>query len=153
MPSIYTWGNTKHTLLATYFWHKPMAWMTLRSGRFIVVTGICNFAWGKFLWTWTMKHALLACRSGQWGQLSQPIAWYSVDQLTIRPWMQVVTLWYRAPEILLGGTHYSTPVDIWSIGCIFAELWNGKALFTGESVRPISTLLAQPIRQYDPSNR
>jgi len=31
---------------------------------------------------------------------------------------EVVTLWYRAPEILLGGKQYSTPVDIWSIGCI-----------------------------------
>jgi len=36
--------------------------------------------------------------------------------------MQVVTLWYRAPEILLGSQLYSTPVDVWSIGCIFAEM-------------------------------
>ncbi len=35
---------------------------------------------------------------------------------------EVVTLWYRAPEILLGCRYYSTPVDIWSIGCIFSEL-------------------------------
>lgn len=35
---------------------------------------------------------------------------------------QVVTLWYRAPEILLGCKYYSTAVDIWSIGCIFAEM-------------------------------
>jgi cyclin-dependent kinase len=33
--------------------------------------------------------------------------------------MQIVTLWYRAPEVLLGATHYSTPVDMWSVGCIF----------------------------------
>ena len=37
-------------------------------------------------------------------------------------WAQIVTLWYRAPEVLLGGTHYSTPVDIWSVGCIFGAL-------------------------------
>jgi serine/threonine protein kinase len=36
--------------------------------------------------------------------------------------MQIVTLWYRAPEVLLGATHYATPVDMWSVGCIFAEL-------------------------------
>ncbi len=36
--------------------------------------------------------------------------------------MQIVTLWYRAPEVLLGATHYAPAVDIWSIGCIFAEL-------------------------------
>eukprot|EP00301_Raphidiophrys_heterophryoidea_P026446 c9136_g1_i1.p1 GENE.c9136_g1_i1~~c9136_g1_i1.p1 ORF type:complete len:319 (-),score=94.05 c9136_g1_i1:268-1188(-) len=46
---------------------------------------------------------------------------------------EVVTLWYRAPEILLGGKEYSTPVDIWSVGCIFAELVTRKALFAGDS--------------------
>ena len=46
---------------------------------------------------------------------------------------EVVTLWYRAPEILLGVQHYSTPVDIWSLGCIFAEMVNQKPLFPGNS--------------------
>ncbi|XP_076791551.1 cyclin-dependent kinase 3 isoform X2 [Arvicanthis niloticus] len=46
---------------------------------------------------------------------------------------EVVTLWYRAPEILLGSKFYSTAVDIWSIGCIFAEMVTGKALFPGDS--------------------
>lgn len=35
---------------------------------------------------------------------------------------EVVTLWYRAPEILLGTKLYATAVDIWSLGCIFAEM-------------------------------
>jgi cyclin-dependent kinase 2 len=46
---------------------------------------------------------------------------------------EVITLWYRAPEILMGSKHYSTPVDLWSIGCIFAEMVNQKPLFPGES--------------------
>lgn len=46
---------------------------------------------------------------------------------------EVVTLWYRAPDVLLGSRKYSTPVDIWSIGCIFAEMVNGVPLFTGTS--------------------
>jgi len=46
---------------------------------------------------------------------------------------EVVTLWYRAPEILLGSKLYSTPVDIWSIGCIFAELVTKNPLFPGDS--------------------
>lgn len=46
---------------------------------------------------------------------------------------EVVTLWYRAPEILLGAKHYSTPVDIWSIGCIFCEMVNQRPLFPGDS--------------------
>ncbi|KAJ7102238.1 Pkinase-domain-containing protein [Mycena belliarum] len=41
----------------------------------------------------------------------------------------VVTLWYRAPEILLGATTYSTAVDMWSVGCIFAELIMKEPLF------------------------
>ena len=53
--------------------------------------------------------------------------------IPLRHGMQVITLLYRAPEILLGGTIYSTPVDIWSIGCIFAELVNGVPVFQGDS--------------------
>lgn len=39
---------------------------------------------------------------------------------------EVVTLWYRAPDVLMGSRKYSTPVDIWSVGCIFAEMANGR---------------------------
>lgn len=46
---------------------------------------------------------------------------------------QVVTLWYRAPEILLGAERYSLGVDMWSIGCIFAEMASKQALFMGDS--------------------
>ncbi|XP_046404222.1 cyclin-dependent kinase 2-like isoform X1 [Ischnura elegans] len=46
---------------------------------------------------------------------------------------EVVTLWYRAPEILLGTKFYSTSVDVWSIGCIFAEMLTRRALFPGDS--------------------
>lgn len=46
---------------------------------------------------------------------------------------EVITLWYRAPEILLGSRHYSTGVDIWSIGCIMAELANKRPLWPGDS--------------------
>jgi len=46
---------------------------------------------------------------------------------------EVVTLWYRAPEILLGSRNYATPVDIWSIGCIFVEMLTKRPLFPGDS--------------------
>jgi serine/threonine protein kinase len=47
---------------------------------------------------------------------------------------QVVTLWYRAPEVLLGSRHYSTAIDMWSVGCIFAEMvMRGIPLFPGDS--------------------
>ncbi|KAF8882243.1 kinase-like domain-containing protein [Infundibulicybe gibba] len=47
---------------------------------------------------------------------------------------EVVTLWYRAPEVLLGSRHYSTAIDMWSVGCIFAEMaMQGAPLFPGDS--------------------
>lgn len=46
---------------------------------------------------------------------------------------EVITLWYRAPEILLGTKFYATGVDIWSLGCIFAEMMLRKPLFPGDS--------------------
>jgi len=47
---------------------------------------------------------------------------------------EVVTLWYRSPEVLLGSRHYSTALDMWSVGCIFAEMaLRGQPLFPGDS--------------------
>lgn len=46
---------------------------------------------------------------------------------------EVVTTWYRAPEILFGAQEYSLPVDMWSAGCILGELATGSALFHGDS--------------------
>ncbi|KAH1029925.1 hypothetical protein HUJ05_003072 [Dendroctonus ponderosae] len=43
----------------------------------------------------------------------------------------VATRWYRAPEIMLNWMHYNQTVDIWSVGCIMAELLTGKTLFPG----------------------
>ncbi|KAF5922940.1 hypothetical protein HPG69_013285 [Diceros bicornis minor] len=46
---------------------------------------------------------------------------------------EVAMLWYRSPKVLLRSTHYSTPVDIWSLDTIFAELATKKPLFHGDS--------------------
>jgi serine/threonine protein kinase len=45
---------------------------------------------------------------------------------------EVVTLWYRSPELLLGDTTASYPLDMWSVGCIFGELLKGRPVFSGE---------------------
>ena len=44
---------------------------------------------------------------------------------------EVITLWYRPPEILMGQKDYTTSVDMWSVGCIFAEMMKGRPLFMG----------------------
>lgn len=67
----------------------------------------------------------------------------------IRSYTQlVVTLWYRAPELLLGATTYSTAVDMWSVGCIFAEMLLMKPLLPGrgeiDQMDQIFRLLGSP---------
>ena len=42
---------------------------------------------------------------------------------------EVVTLWYRAPEILLGAKDYACPIDMWSVGCVLGEMATGKPMF------------------------
>jgi serine/threonine protein kinase len=46
---------------------------------------------------------------------------------------EVVTLWYRAPELLLGERHYTPAVDVFSVGCIMVEMVNGRPAFRGDS--------------------
>lgn len=46
---------------------------------------------------------------------------------------RVVTLWYRPPELLLGATDYSVGIDLWSAGCILAELLAGKPIMPGRT--------------------
>ncbi|XP_053205667.1 cyclin-dependent kinase 16-like isoform X2 [Panonychus citri] len=47
---------------------------------------------------------------------------------------EVVTLWYRPPDVLLGSTHYTTSIDMWGVGCIFHEMVTDKPMFMGANV-------------------
>lgn len=47
----------------------------------------------------------------------------------------VVTIWYRAPELLLGGRHYTPAIDLWAVGCILAELLALRPIFKGEEAK------------------
>mmetsp|Transcript_40830 Transcript_40830/g.66201 ORF Transcript_40830/g.66201 Transcript_40830/m.66201 type:complete len:499 (+) Transcript_40830:82-1578(+) len=74
----------------------------------------------------------------------------------IRPYTHmVVTLWYRAPELLLGAKTYSTAIDIWSVGCIFAEMLTKEPLLPGKSeleqLDKIFKLLGTPNEKIWPS--
>jgi len=44
---------------------------------------------------------------------------------------EVITVWYRAPELLLGCRHYGGAVDVWSVGCILFEMRHGRPMFRG----------------------
>lgn len=61
---------------------------------------------------------------------------------------EVITIWYRAPEILLGASEYSIAVDMWSVGCIFFEMICLRPLFQGmeeiEMINIIFRILGTP---------
>ncbi|KAK2658755.1 hypothetical protein Ddye_005288 [Dipteronia dyeriana] len=65
---------------------------------------------------------------------------------------RVVTLWYRAPELLLGATQYGAAIDMWSAGCIIAELFAGKPIMPGrtevEQMHKILKLCGSPSEDY-----
>lgn len=65
------------------------------------------------------------------------IADFGLARLTALPTRaythEVVTLWYRAPEILFGSDIYGPPVDCWSVGCVINEIATGRPMFTGQS--------------------
>ncbi len=67
---------------------------------------------------------------------------------------EVVTLWYRSPEILLGQKQYALGVDLWSTGCIFAEMAQKKPLFVGDSeidqIFKIFKVMGSPNEQHWP---
>ncbi|CAA7045294.1 unnamed protein product [Microthlaspi erraticum] len=78
-------------------------------------------------------------------------SFYQPDQeqpLTSR----VVTLWYRAPELLLGSTEYGPAIDLWSVGCILAELFVGKPIMPGrtevEQMHKIFKLCGSPSEEF-----
>ncbi|CAG0918197.1 unnamed protein product [Notodromas monacha] len=54
---------------------------------------------------------------------------------------EVVTLWYRPPDVLLGSTEYSTPIDMWGVGCIFFEMGAGRPLFPGSTIEDELSLI------------
>ncbi|GMI73397.1 CDC2C [Hibiscus trionum] len=65
---------------------------------------------------------------------------------------RVVTLWYRPPELLMGSTSYEASVDLWSVGCVFAELLIGKPILKGrtevEQLHKIFKLCGSPPDEY-----
>ncbi|KAH7915395.1 Pkinase-domain-containing protein [Hygrophoropsis aurantiaca] len=63
----------------------------------------------------------------------------------------VVTLWYRAPEILLGAATYSTAVDMWSVGCIFAELLLKEPLFQAKGEIELLSMIFKLLGPPSPS--
>ena len=60
-----------------------------------------------------------------------------IRMFTVGPGAQytdyVATRWYRSPELLVGDVQYGSPVDVWAVGCVIAEMLTGQAIWPGRS--------------------
>ena len=68
---------------------------------------------------------------------------------------EAVTLWYRSPDVIMGSTNYGLPVDMWSVGCIFAEMASGVPMFNAktehEQLLRMFKILGSPTKDTWPS--
>lgn len=74
---------------------------------------------------------------------TSPIPTIPDPLLSLRQSPNVVSLWYRAPEIIFRSSWYGFPIDMWSLGCVLGELLGGKVIFRGESEAATKILILE----------
>jgi serine/threonine protein kinase len=104
----------------------------LRSYAFQLLCGICYLHCNRVMHRDMKPQNLLINREGFLKICDFGLA----RTFTLQPreyTKEVVTLWYRPPELLLGASQYDISVDVWGVGCIIAEMCTGVPLFPGDS--------------------
>ncbi|XP_023072177.1 cyclin-dependent kinase-like 4 isoform X1 [Piliocolobus tephrosceles] len=100
---------------------------------------ICDFGFARILsWTSSFSVAsligLIVRFLNSFSVKSEIISWLGSIAVPGDAYTDyVATRWYRAPELLVGDTQYGSSVDIWAVGCVFAELLTGQPLWPGKS--------------------
>jgi serine/threonine protein kinase len=111
---------------------RPMQPMLIKSYTYQILAGLCYCHCRRVIHRDMKPQNLLLNRQGLIKLCDFGLA--RAFTIPLRSYThEVVTLWYRAPEILLGSQFYSIGVDVWSVGCITAEMFNGRPLFPGDS--------------------
>lgn len=110
----------------------PMNPMLIKSYAYQILSGLCYLHCKGIMHRDMKPSNLLLNRTGL-----IKICDFGLARLFMIPMRNythnVVTLWYRAPELLLEDQSYGLPVDVWSVGCILAEMFNRAPLFAGDS--------------------
>lgn len=111
---------------------KPLQPLLIKSYAYQIIAGLCYCHCHRIIHRDMKPQNLLLNRSGFIKLADFGLA--RAFTIPLRNYThEVVTLWYRAPEVLLGSQYYSLPIDIWSTGCIIAEMITRKPLFPGDS--------------------
>ncbi|KAI5949956.1 SSN3 [Candida theae] len=132
----------EHDLLQIIHYHshpelKPIPLPTIKSLTWQILNGV-TFLHKNWIFHRDLKPANIMVTSngcvkiGDLGlarKFNNPLqSFYSGDKV-------VVTIWYRAPELLLGTRHYTPAIDLWAVGCILAELLSLRPIFKGEEAK------------------
>lgn len=132
----------EHDLLQIIHYHshpeiKPISQLTLKSAIFQILQGL-SFLHQNWILHRDLKPAnIMVTNDGviKIGDLGLARRFNNQLQTLYNGDKVVVTIWYRAPELLLGARHYTPAVDLWAVGCILAELLSLRPLFKGEETK------------------
>lgn len=132
----------EHDLLQIIHYHTqqprhPIPPTTIKSIMFQLLNG-CQYLHTNWVLHRDLKPAnIMVTSSGQVkiGDLGLARLFYKPLHSLFSGDKVVVTIWYRAPELLLGSRHYTPAIDMWAIGCIFAELLSLRPIFKGEEAK------------------
>lgn len=132
----------EHDLLQIIHYHshpeiKPIPQLTLKSTMFQILQGL-TFLHQNWILHRDLKPAnIMVTHDGivKIGDLGLARKFNNQLQTLYTGDKVVVTIWYRAPELLLGARHYTPAVDLWAVGCILAELLSLRPLFKGEETK------------------
>jgi cyclin-dependent kinase 8/11 len=115
--------------------HKSIPEYTIKSLLWQILRG-CDYLHSNWVMHRDLKPSNILLMSEGEQQGVAKIADFGLARIFKNPKLQpltadgvVVTLWYRAPELLLGAQHYSPAIDVWAIGCLFGELLRLRPLF------------------------
>lgn len=132
----------EHDLLQIIHWHTqhpktPIPAITLRSVMWQLLDGLL-YLHRNWVMHRDLKPANIMVTSA--GQIKiGDLGLARLFQKPLQPLFSgdkvVVTIWYRAPELLLGTRHYTPAIDLWAVGCIFAELLSLRPIFKGEEAK------------------
>ncbi|KAG9683321.1 serine/threonine protein kinase, CMGC family, CDC2/CDK subfamily, partial [Aureobasidium melanogenum] len=132
----------EHDLLQIIHWHTqhprtPIPAPTLRSIMYQLLEGLL-YLHRNWVMHRDLKPANIMVTSAgvvKIGDLGLARLFYKPLQALFGGDKVVVTIWYRAPELLLGSRHYTPAIDTWAVGCIFAELLSLRPIFKGEEAK------------------